>query len=75
MKKLYRNGILDWLAQRGIIGTPAVGREPVPMRFNRASRRYQQALMLKDAAEPRRRKYEKRGAPGRASKGRAPLRK
>lgn len=73
MKKLHSNRILNWLAERNIIGTPTVGNQPVYIQPNRAARRFQQAQALKQAAVGNRRKYEKRGAPGRSSKGRAPL--
>lgn len=71
---------LNWLAERGIIGTPGVpvnqsSVEYAYVRPNRQQRRYAEAMQLKQAAEPNRRKYEKRGVPGRAGKGRAPLRR
>ena len=58
-----------------IVGTPAtVNDTGLSYRPNRKQKRSHQALMLKQKAESRRRKYEKRGAPGRSAKGRKPHR-
>ena len=72
--KRYGEAFLNWLADRGLIGTPRLPQHEVPIAPNRRSKRAQQAIALKQAATPARRKHEKRGAPGRSSKGRAPFR-
>lgn len=58
-----------------IMGKPAAMPDHEPFFFpNRKQKRVQLAMDLKVRAEPNRRKYEKRGVPGRSSKGRRPHR-
>lgn len=64
--------VMDWLGKKGVFSTPSVvqkaGEYVAP---NRRQRRAQLAIRSAALATPARRKHEKRGAPGRASKGRS----
>jgi hypothetical protein len=55
-----------------IMGRPAAMGDHMP--FVKPSRKQRRIAAARTAAIPRRRKYEKRGAPGRSSKGRKPFR-
>lgn len=58
-----------------IMGRPAAMGDHMPfVKPSRKQKRINAATALRTAAIPRRRKYEKRGAPGRSSKGRKPFR-
>jgi hypothetical protein len=67
-----KHKLMDWLGKKGIVGSPTAAPNPgVYVGSNRKQRRTQTAIRLKTASAPNRAKYEKRGAPGRASKGRS----
>lgn len=58
----------------GTSDAPTIKERMQFFRPNRKQRRANASAALKVKAAPRRAKYEKRGAPGRASKGRRPFR-
>lgn len=68
------NRLIDKLKD-ALFGTSSALGSPItsPV-WNRKARRTAAAMRLKSLAAPKRLKFEKRGAPGRASKGRKPLR-
>lgn len=70
MAKRFIDKVMD-----KIVGQPGVpSLEPVPQAApNRRAKRAHWAMQQKQVAAPKRRKHEKRGAPGRRSKGRAPF--
>lgn len=57
-----------------VFGTASRGPDAPPILVNRKQRRTEVAMRCKASAARRRAKWEKRGAPGRASKGRKPHR-
>lgn len=67
-----KHKLMDWLGKHGIFGSPTAAPNPGEyVDLNRKQRRAQVSIRMKAASAPNRAKYEKRGAPGRASKGRS----
>lgn len=70
MAKRFIDKVMEKIA--GKPGVPSL--QPVSqVAPNRRAQRAHWAMQQKLVAAPKRRKHEKRGAPGRRSKGRAPL--